>query len=148
MDFHFKLVAPPVPALRRGIRLREELAVLQVGDHILLFNLITAGLLAGIVAGYLSALQQIPGSGFADVADPVKLGFCDSVGNIVPVDGFVVQGNTPFKIRYAGVTVLVLPCYTLFFPFFPQFFPKMRILAHFPTHSSLPETPDFFGVSA
>ena len=63
--------------------------------------MIAAVLLANTVAGHLSALQQIPGGGFADVADPVKMIFGDPVGNGVAVDGFVVHDNTPFIIRFA-----------------------------------------------
>ena len=68
-----------------------------------------ACLLACVVAGYLSALQQIPGGGLADMANPIQLILCNNIGNLVPVDGCVIHSNTPFKITFAGATVRVLP---------------------------------------
>lgn len=37
------------------------------------FDLIAACLLTCVIAGYLSALQKIPGGGLADMANPIKL---------------------------------------------------------------------------
>ena len=98
VDFQFDLIVALIPPLRCGISLRENFAVLQIGDHIFLFDLVAACLLACVIAGYLSALQKIPGSGLADMANPIQLILCDDIGNLIPVDGCVIHSNTPFKI--------------------------------------------------
>lgn len=98
MDFQFDLIVAFIPPLRCGIGFRENLAVLQIGNHVFLFDLIAACLLACVVAGYLSALQKIPGGGLADMANPIQLILRDDIGNLVPVDGCVIHSNTPFKV--------------------------------------------------
>ena len=89
------IVAAGVPARRGLVRLRVLLPVFQESDHVFLSDGIRMGSLAGILAGDLTAAQEIPGSLFADVAELVKLLHGQLVGDFAPVD--VVYSNTPQK---------------------------------------------------
>ena len=76
-----------VPTLWRRIEFGENRPLLQIGLHILFPDFIAPGLLAGALAGHLTALEQVQRRGLTDMADPEELLFVHYLGNAVPVDG-------------------------------------------------------------
>ncbi len=76
-----------VPTLWRRIEFGENRPLLQIGLHILFPDFIAPGLLAGALAGHLTALEQVQRRGLTDMADPEELLFVHYLGNTVPVDG-------------------------------------------------------------
>ena len=57
-----------IPPAGRSVMLRFGHTAAQIGGHVRLGDLVTAGALAGVDAGYQPALEQIQGSTGADVA--------------------------------------------------------------------------------
>ena len=76
-----------VPALRRRVEFRENRPLLQICFHILFSDFIAPGFLAGPLAGYLAAFEQMQRRGLADVAYSEELLFVHHLGNAVPVNG-------------------------------------------------------------
>ena len=76
-----------IPPLRRRIKFGEDRPLLQIGLHILFPDFIAPGFLAGPLAGYLAAFEQMQRRGLADVAYAEKLLLVHHIGNAVPVDG-------------------------------------------------------------
>ena len=108
---HPDSIIPFVPARRGGVAFGEHLAVFQIGNDIFLFDFVAAGFPARVLAGDFSALEQVQGGRFADVANAIQLILRDHIGDIVPVDCVFFHDNTPhILISFAGIrTVRVLP---------------------------------------
>ena len=92
---HLNSIIAFVPARRSGVAFREDLAVFQIGNDILLFDFVAACFPARVLAGDFPALEQVQGGGFADVANAIQLILRDHIGNIVPVDCVFFHDNTP-----------------------------------------------------
>ena len=69
-----------VPAAGRGVVLRLRQAAAQIGGHVRLCDLVAAGLLAGVLAGYQAALQQVERGAGADAAGVAEVGAAHGVG--------------------------------------------------------------------
>ena len=69
-----------VPAAGRGVVGRLRQAAAQVGGYVGLGDLVAAGLLAGVLAGYQAALQQIERCAGADTAGFAEVGAAHGVG--------------------------------------------------------------------
>ena len=108
---HPDSIIPFVPARRGGVAFGEHLAVFQIGNDIFLFDFVAAGFPARVLAGDFSALEQVQGGRFADVANVIQLILRDHIGDIVPVDCVFFHDNTPhILVSFAGIrTVRVLP---------------------------------------
>ena len=76
-----------VPALRRRVEFGENRPLLQICFHILFSDFIAPGFLAGPLAGYLAAFEQMQRRGLADVAYSEELLLVHYLGNAVPVNG-------------------------------------------------------------
>ena len=93
-------------ALRGGVALRPVarddvavgvlLAVEDKGDHILLADMVAAGLSAGHLAGDQSALQQVGGGSFPDMAADARLFQSHLIGKAFELGRFVNHADTSF----------------------------------------------------
>ena len=125
---HLDSIIAFVPARRGGVTFGEYLAVFQIGNHIRLFDFVTAGFPARVLAGDFPALEQVQGGGFDDMADAIQLILRDHIGDIVPVDCVFFHDNTPhILISFAGIrTVRVLPFHFCSFRSFRSSFQKRK----------------------
>ena len=78
-----------VPEIGSAIVFRVNLSVNEVEDYIVNPNCVTAGFLAGVLAGDFPAAQKVESGCFADVSDTVKLILRNDLGVLLS-DGVIV----------------------------------------------------------
>lgn len=91
MDFRGKcgfpdLIAFVVPMFGYGVEFGEQLSLFHILHHIRFADLVAAGLLAAVLAGDFSRPKKIHRRALGNVAELIKLFFCECVRNGVPVD--------------------------------------------------------------
>ena len=84
------------PVLRDDVAVGVLLAVEDEGDHVLLADVVAAGLPAGHLAGDQPALQQVGGGSFPDMAADARLFQSHVVGKAFELGRFINHTDTSF----------------------------------------------------
>lgn len=87
-------IVTAVPSPRCGIEFRIDGSLLKVRPDILFLDFVAACFPARVLAGDFTALEQVQGGGFADVANAIQLILRDYNGNGALVDYVFFHDNT------------------------------------------------------
>ena len=116
----------PIPARSGRIVFRVHPTLMKIVLHIFFSDLIAACPFTRIPAGNLAALQKIAGGGFTDMADLIKLFFCNNVGNMVPINPFIHSQTPRFYISVGSADRRCMYCHIRKILSFSLFFLSKR----------------------